>query len=78
VASCDWIKKDYIIKEVRYPLILDAGNIVYPYQSTNMFRDEFLYSDPIQRQALIITDVGPFALAVSIPLLQPFGAIAVS
>jgi hypothetical protein len=29
VASCDWIKKDYMIKEVPCPLIRDAANIEF-------------------------------------------------
>jgi hypothetical protein len=48
VASRDWIKKDYIIKEVPCPLILDATNIVYPYESTDVFRDKSLDTVPIQ------------------------------
>jgi hypothetical protein len=47
-ASHDWIKKDYIIKEFPCPLILDAGNIVYPYESTNVFRHESHHSVLIQ------------------------------
>ena len=43
-----WIKKYYIIQEVPGPLILDAANIVYPYESTDVFRDESLYKIPIQ------------------------------
>jgi len=43
VASCDWIKKHYIINEVPCPFILAAANIVYPYASTNVFRNESLY-----------------------------------
>jgi len=53
VASRDWIKKDYIIKEVPGPLILDATNIVYPYESMDVFQDESLYTVPIQRRASI-------------------------
>jgi len=53
VASRDWIKKDYIIKEVPCPLMLDAASIEYPYESTDMFRDESPYTVPIQRQASI-------------------------
>jgi hypothetical protein len=55
VASRDWIKKDYIIKEVSCPLVLNAANIVYPYESTDVFRDESLDTVPIQRQASIYT-----------------------
>ena len=53
VVSRDWIKKEYIIKEVPGPLFLDAANIEYPYESTDMVRDESLYTVPIQWQALI-------------------------
>jgi hypothetical protein len=53
VASRDWIKKDYIMKEVLCPVILDVANIVYRYESTDVFRDESLYMVPIQRQASI-------------------------
>jgi len=50
VASCDWIKKDYIIKEVPRPLILEATNIIHPYESTDVFQPECLYMIPIQCQ----------------------------
>jgi len=53
VASRDWIKKDYIIEEVPCPPILDAANIVYLYESTDVFLDESLYTVAIQRQASI-------------------------
>jgi len=53
VASRDWIKKDYIIKEVTGSLILDAANFVNPYESMDVFRDDFLYTVPIQCHALI-------------------------
>jgi len=53
VASCDLIKKDYIIKVVPCPLILDAANIVYPYGSTDVFQNEYLFSVPIQWEAAI-------------------------
>jgi hypothetical protein len=48
VASHDWIKKDYIIKEVIGSLILDTANIVYLYESTDVFGDESLYMVPIE------------------------------
>ena len=48
VASSDWIKKDYIMEEVPGPLILDAANIVYPYESTDVFWDDSLHTVPIQ------------------------------
>jgi len=54
-ASRDWIKKDYIIKEFPCPLILDTANIEYPYQSTDVFQDESLYTVPIQQQVYIDT-----------------------
>jgi len=53
VVSCDWIKIDYIIKEVPCPIILDAANIVYPYEYTNVFWDESLYMVGIPQQASI-------------------------
>jgi hypothetical protein len=48
VARSDWIKKDYIMKEVPGSLILDAANVVYPYESTDVFQDESLYTVQIQ------------------------------
>jgi len=53
VASRDGIKNYYIIKAVPGPLICDAANIEYPFESTDMFRDESLYTVPIQRHASI-------------------------
>jgi len=53
LASPDRIKKDYIITEVQCSLILDAANIVYPYESTDVFRDESPYTVQIQRQESI-------------------------
>jgi len=50
VASHDWIKKDCIIKEVPGRLILDTANMVYPYESTDGFRDESHYSILFQQQ----------------------------
>jgi hypothetical protein len=53
VASRNWIKKDYIIQTVPGSLIHDTADIVYPYESTDVFQDESPYAVPIQRQALI-------------------------
>jgi hypothetical protein len=53
VASRDWIKNEYIIKEVPGPLILHATKIVHPYVSTDVFRDESLYTVLIQQQVSI-------------------------
>ena len=80
MATRDWIKKDYIITEVPGPLILDAANIVYPYESPDVFRDESLYTVPIQRQASINNRCRQFALAVAFPfpLRLPFRAITAS
>jgi hypothetical protein len=80
VASRDWIKKDYITKEVPCPLILDATKIVYPYQSTDVFRDESVDTVLIQNRRQFISDVGIFDVAVAYPfsLWLPFGAIAES
>jgi hypothetical protein len=77
VASHDWIKKDYIIKEVPGSLILDAASVVYPCESTDVFRDESLYTVGSNDRRRFITDVGIFALAVPFPfpLRLPFGAI---
>jgi len=68
VASCDWIKKDYIIKEIPGPLILDAANIVYPYESTDVFRDESLYMVPIQKQVSIFNWCRHFCPSSCLPL----------
>jgi hypothetical protein len=68
VASRDWIKKDYITKEVPGSLILDAANIVYPYESRDMFRDESLYTVPIQRQAWIYNRCRHFCPSSCLPL----------
>ena len=48
VASGDWMKKDHPMKEIPGPLILNAANIVYPYESMDGFRHESLYTVPIQ------------------------------
>jgi len=50
VARDDWSKKEYIIKHVRCPLILDAAKIEYLDESTDVFRDGSLYTVPIQRE----------------------------
>jgi hypothetical protein len=53
VVSRDWIKKDYILKQVPCPLIVDTTKNEYPYQSTDVFfiesPDKFL----IKRQGPI-------------------------
>jgi len=51
VASRDWIKKDYITKEVSCTLIHETVNIVYPYGSMDVFRQELRYMVPIKWQA---------------------------
>jgi len=53
VASPDWIKNDYTIKEVPWPHILDTANILYPNESTHVSRNQSHYMVPIQRLALI-------------------------
>jgi hypothetical protein len=53
MASGDWMKQDYIIKEGPGPLILDATTSVDPYDAPNVFQDETLYAVPIQCQASI-------------------------
>jgi hypothetical protein len=78
VARHDCIKKDYIIKEAPWCLILDAANIAYQNEFTFVFREETLYMVGIHRQGSIIPDVVIFALAVAIPysLWLLFGAMA--
>jgi len=68
VVSFNWIKNNYIIKEVPGPLIVDATYIVYPYESTNEFWDESLYQVPIQRQVLIYNRCRHFCPSSSLPL----------
>jgi hypothetical protein len=60
--------------------MFDATNIEYPYESTDVFRDESLYTVPIQRQMSIYNRCRHFALAVAFPfpLRLPFGTIAAS
>jgi hypothetical protein len=53
VPNRNWIKKDYTTKEVPGPFIFDTANIVSPYESTDVFHDEFLYAVQIQRQLSI-------------------------
>jgi len=53
VASHDWIQNDYNIKEVPDPLIMAAANIVYLYESTDVFQDELPYTVLIQCQGSI-------------------------
>jgi len=49
VVSCNWMKKDDIIKEAPFHFILDAANIVYLHKSKDVFQDEFRYTVPIQQ-----------------------------
>jgi len=72
------MKKDYIIKEVPYPLMLDAANIAYPYESMDVFQDVSLYTVTIERQASIYNQCRHSALAFPLRLLLPLGVIAVS
>jgi hypothetical protein len=53
MASRDWIKKEYIMKEVPCPLVLNTAKSVYAYESTDVFQDESLYMVPIQPQESI-------------------------
>ena len=48
MASHDWIKNDYVTKDVPCHLILEVANIVILYESTGEFRDEVLYTVPRQ------------------------------
>jgi len=68
VATQDWIRKDYIIKDVQCPLFLDGTNIVYPYESMDVFRDEFLDTVPIQWLASIHTRCRHFDPSSCLPL----------
>ena len=68
MPSRDWIKKDYIIKEDPGSLILDATNFVYPYESTDLLRDESLYMVPIQPQASIYNRCRHFCPGSFLPL----------
>ena len=72
VASRDWINKDYIIKDVPGALILDPANIVYLYDSIDVFRDQSLQRVPIQWQASIYIRGRHFFLSSFLPLF--FGA----
>jgi len=53
VANRDWIEKVYILRDVPGPVVLNTANIVYPCESTEMFRDVYPYTVPIQRQVSI-------------------------
>jgi hypothetical protein len=53
VAGHNQVKGDYIIKEVPCLLILDTTQIVYPYESTDVFRNGSHYTVWIPSQALI-------------------------
>jgi len=53
VASRDWVKYVYVINDVRGRLILGTANIVYPYESTDVFKDESMYTVPFERQGSI-------------------------
>jgi len=68
VAWTDWIEKDYIIKEVPYPHIVDAADIVYPDASTNVFWDEYLSSVLIQWQVSIYNRCQHFCPSCCLPL----------
>jgi hypothetical protein len=68
VVSHDWIQKDIIIKVVPGSLILDAANFEYPYEPTDVFRDEFLYMVLIQPQALIYNRHRQFGPSGCLPL----------
>jgi len=48
VASCELIKKDYIIEEVPGPLLTEAANIVNQYESKDVFRDKSIYTVPTE------------------------------
>jgi len=60
VVSRDWMKKDYIIKEVPCALILDTANIVYLYASTDVFWDESLHPVPIHRIGVNLSPMSAF------------------
>jgi hypothetical protein len=48
VASRDWIKNDYIVKQIPCPLSLATTNIEYPDKFTDVFPDESLETVTIQ------------------------------
>ena len=68
MASRDWIEIDYIINDVPDPLILDAANIVYPYESTDVFRDESLCTVLIYRPESIYNRCQHFFPSSHLPL----------
>jgi len=68
MASRDWIKNNYIVKEVPGPLIHDTANIVYPYESTDVLRDESLHMVLIQRQASIHNQYQHFCRSSCLPI----------
>jgi hypothetical protein len=48
VASHDWITQDYVINDVPGSLILEATCMVNSYEFTDVFRDESIFTFPIQ------------------------------
>ena len=70
VASRDWIKNDYLMKEIPGPLMLDTTNIVYPYECTDVFRHESLCTVPIQWQASINNWCWNFYRSSCLPLFS--------
>jgi len=53
VVSCDWIKKEIIIKEIPWPSIFYTTKSIYPYESTDVFHNDMMYTVPIQLQASV-------------------------
>ena len=80
MASCYWIKTDYIIKELPCPVILDGANIMYLYQSWMCSEMNPIIWSPFNDKGQFVTDLGFVALAIDFPLrlVLPFVAIAAS
>jgi len=74
------MKTNYIIKEVPGPRIIDTENIVYPYESTDVFWDESLDTVPIEQQVSIYNRFRHFCphSCFLLPLWLLFGAITAS
>ena len=68
MASHDWIKRYSIRNEVPGPLFLDAANIVYLYESTDVLQEESRYMVPIHRQASIHNRCLHFCPSSCLPL----------
>jgi len=70
VASHDCIKKDDITCEVPCCLMLDSANIVYPYESRDVFLDESLYTVLIRQQVSLYNLCRHVCFSLPIPNLD--------